>query len=548
MSSSPQTNPIVLRRGLSIGTGNAESDDEFLFDCFVDHPAVQDCIRITSPTMIVSGRTGAGKTAILRHVESTTEHNISIDPFEMSMGYVSNSDALRFLRAIGADLDLLFQVLWKHVLCIEFIRLRWNVDTSTKSQGIFARLSERFNRDERRARSLAYLDEWQSKFWITMDQNIKEITESYERKLHAEIGGEIEKFKAGGQYDKRLSLEKKSELVARTRKIISSDQLMELHGIIEILSIADNGDKMKLFYILIDKLDERWVDDTVRFRMIKALIESLKSFRKIQNLKILVALRTDVLERVVQETADISFQREKFEDNTVRLTWSSGDLLLLVNKRIEVLFKRKYTSDCVSFKEIFPPKVGQKNTFDWMLERTLLRPRDIIAFINECFDAADGHAAVNTTMMRKAEVEFSRKRRDALVQEWLSALPNIGIILDFVGKQRRTSFSVSEAFDDASIDDLSLNLCESQNGELDSLHSLCQRYCDGKGVNRLEIIQNIVSALYRTGAVGIKLHSGEHFIYSHIDQPLISKDLVSPETKIRLHPMLHAAYHLNESA
>jgi hypothetical protein len=35
---------------------------------------------------------------------------------------VSNSDALNFLHAIGADLDLLFQALWKHVLCIEFTR------------------------------------------------------------------------------------------------------------------------------------------------------------------------------------------------------------------------------------------------------------------------------------------------------------------------------------------------------------------------------------------------------------------------------------------
>ena len=79
-----------------------------------------------------------------------------------------------------------------------------------------------------------------------------------------------------------------------------------------MLSVSD-GDQMKEFYILVDRLDERWVDDSIRFRMIKALMETLKSFRKIRNLKILVALRQDVLERVVQETNDISFQREKFE-------------------------------------------------------------------------------------------------------------------------------------------------------------------------------------------------------------------------------------------
>jgi hypothetical protein len=62
------------------------------------------------------------KTAILKYIHSKSEHSVEIDPSEMAMSYVSNSDALNFLHAIGADLDLLFQALWKHVLCTEFRR------------------------------------------------------------------------------------------------------------------------------------------------------------------------------------------------------------------------------------------------------------------------------------------------------------------------------------------------------------------------------------------------------------------------------------------
>lgn len=231
MAANKVVNPVVLRRGAGIGTGNAETDDKFLFDCFVEYPPVQDCREPESPVMVVAGRTGSGKTAILRYLEAKSRHATAIDPFEMSMGYVSNSDALRFLQAIGADLDLFFQVLWKHVLCIEYIRMRWDVDSTEKSQNIFLKVFDRFTRDDRKKKSLDYIRKWQGKFWITMDQNIKELTEVIESKLHTEIGGEIEKFKAGGQYDKRMSREKKSEIVARTRKIISSDQLAELHGV-----------------------------------------------------------------------------------------------------------------------------------------------------------------------------------------------------------------------------------------------------------------------------------------------------------------------------
>jgi hypothetical protein len=65
----------------------------------------------------------------------------------MSLSYVSNSDVLSFLHAIGADLDLMFQVLWRHVLCIEFIRMRFAVDGEASSRGAFGWIVDKFSRD-----------------------------------------------------------------------------------------------------------------------------------------------------------------------------------------------------------------------------------------------------------------------------------------------------------------------------------------------------------------------------------------------------------------
>lgn len=524
--------------------GDAENDDEFLFDCFVNYPPVEECFRMTSPKMIVAGRTGEGKTAILRHIEREAEHSVFIDPSEMSMSYVSNSDTLRFLSAIGADLDLLFQVLWKHVLSIEFIRLRWDVDSTQKSKNIFARITDRFSRDERKKKAISYLQEWQGKFWITMDQNIKEITEAYETKILAEMGGEVSKFKAGGQYEKRLSAEKKSELVARSRKIINSDQLSELHGVIDMLSISEN-EQTQSFYLLIDRLDERWVDESVRFKLIKALIETLKSFRKIQNLKILVALRVDVFERVVQETSDISFQREKFEDNMIRLAWTKSEIKELVNRRIEALFKRQYTSSSVCFEDLFPTKIANKDAFDWMCERTLMRPRDMIAFVNEALEAAAGRSSVSNTALRKAEGEFARKRRDALVQEWKSAFPALEKMLNIFARKKRSIIEFRDLIADVDADEIALDLCDPKFAD-DPVGAECQVYMNSKGASPLIFMQLLVATLYRSGAVGLKLDTSEPYIYSHLNQPLVSRHLIRESSKIRLHPMLHAAYHLHE--
>lgn len=65
-----KTNPIALQAGMSIGTNAAEFDEDFLLQCFVHYPPVELCLNVKSRGMVVDGRTGAGKTAILKYVKS----------------------------------------------------------------------------------------------------------------------------------------------------------------------------------------------------------------------------------------------------------------------------------------------------------------------------------------------------------------------------------------------------------------------------------------------------------------------------------------------
>jgi hypothetical protein len=456
----------------------------------------------------------------------------------MSLSYVSNSDTLRFVQTIGGDLDLLFLALWRHVLCIEFIRLRYGVSNEEKSRNTFQRLLDRFTKDQRKQKSLHYLREWQGKFWITMDQNIREITERYEDKLQAEFGGEVNKFKAGGQYEKRISTEKKSELIARARKIISAEQLSELAGVIDMLADQSADDSMNKYYILIDKLDERWVDDSIRFKLIRALIESLKQFRRIPNLKILVALRSDILERVVQETGDIGFQREKFEDYFVRLKWSSKQLRELVERRIGLMFRRQYSAArLIKFDDVFPHRVNHMEPFDYMVDRTLMRPRDIITFVNECLKLAEDRNEVTASMIREAEREFSRIRRLALENEWRSAFPSLPRLLDYLKTLQGPTFQFPDLCLQQAVEELALPMTENRI-DFDPLHEPANRVFSGD-MSREAFMREVVGILYRVGAVGVKPNPTERFYYSHTDQPVMDMATLGEESRIRIHPMLH---------
>src|SRR5260370_42132129 len=103
-----RTNSVILRAGMSIGTNAAEFDDNFLLPCFMHYPPVEICVNVQSSGMVLDGRTGSGKTAILKYIISKKPHVVEIHPSDMSMRYVPNSDTFNSLQSIGADLDLLF--------------------------------------------------------------------------------------------------------------------------------------------------------------------------------------------------------------------------------------------------------------------------------------------------------------------------------------------------------------------------------------------------------------------------------------------------------
>ena len=122
-------NPII-RTGAKIGQIAAEADDEFLFKCFIDHPALEEIKNPTSPKMILLGSTGVGKTAFVRMIEKQERRCHSIELDELSLSYISNSDVINFLLALDVPLDHFFQALWKHVICIEYIKRNRPVGTA----------------------------------------------------------------------------------------------------------------------------------------------------------------------------------------------------------------------------------------------------------------------------------------------------------------------------------------------------------------------------------------------------------------------------------
>ncbi len=522
-----------------IGKNSAETDDEFLINCFIQHPSYGIISDLDQPKMLLAGSTGTGKTALLKHIEHIQKNSRTIELSEMAMNYIANSDALSFLRSIGVDLNPFYNLMWKHTICLEFIRLRFGVKDERGSIEAFQKIKDFFSGNDRK-KALKYLADWSDKFWIEMDENVIELTKTAEENVKAELGADFEKFKSNAGYARQLSDERKLLLQRRARNFINPRMLSELSDVISCLKEYREGYDA-IYYLMIDGLDENWVDSSIKYELIQNLIETLKNLRRIMSLKIIISIRFDIIEKISRENPSGVFQSEKYDDYIQKIIWTKDELKSLVNKRIGYLFNHKYSSNTVSFEEIFTSKVRKQDPFEYIVERTLNRPRDIIIFVNLCLERAKGSVAVNESSIISAEEVYSSNRRSALVDEWISAFPTIDALLSIIDN-RKESFEFSELIESNSFEELALKICEKDSYKTDSIYELIEMATDSDSNLKLEdILREVSERLYLCGAIGLKIEKTSSWQWFHKTHNFISKGSITEKTKMKIHPMLHIA-------
>ena len=108
-------------------------------------------------------------------------------PNDISIKFLENSDIINFFESIGVKLDLFYKLLWRHILTIEFLKLRYGLKENGNESGILQRLSEMCaSRGKKKA--IEYFNRWNDQFWIETDKDLKEIVEKFTEEVKGEIG------------------------------------------------------------------------------------------------------------------------------------------------------------------------------------------------------------------------------------------------------------------------------------------------------------------------------------------------------------------------
>jgi predicted ATPase len=362
---------IVIPRYAELGKAAAEDDDEYFEDCFIDTGLIDRLLSSDSSTSIIVGRTGSGKSALIRRIRETHDNVLEVHPENLALGYLSDSWLLKFLTDQDFDLSLFYQQLWRHVLVIELLRFYEGLDSKQKAETFLSRLNNLFRDNSGKQKAMSYLDQYGGTFWSDTDERIKRITDEFQRQVETETGGKFKLIEAKYRRGEKVGRHETKELVSTAQKIVSSVQMQELARIIDILDEDIFTDRMKKTILLIDDLDRQWADDRIRLKLIEALINAIPKFRKVRNVKIIVAMRDDLLDIVLDQASTAGFQRDKFQDYHQRITWKPFELEEFIQSRIRKLFRKKYTSEGVTLSDIIESSKSGFDHFSYICDRTL---------------------------------------------------------------------------------------------------------------------------------------------------------------------------------
>jgi hypothetical protein len=426
-------------------------------------------------------------------------------------------------------------------LVVELIRLRYRLRSEQDQKNVLERIRERFRRDKNKSEAINYLTEWAGKFWEDTELRIHEVTRKLEEDMRASLGAKASLLVGSSSAGKKYSLEERQELVHRAQAVVNEVQISKLNQVIKILAEDIFDDPQKNFYICIDRLDENWVGENLRYRLIKALLEAIKDLRIVRSAKIIIALRRDLLDRVFRQARGSGFQEEKYQQYFLELKWSPEQLFEVVERRLNRLVQRQYSGGPVHWQDLLPQRIGKEPTKECLIERTLRRPRDIIQFINCGIGCAVDRPEITATMVREAEAEYSRLRFRSLGDEWASDYPHLLDVAVSILKSRPASFRAEDVTND-DLEKLALIVIDLPGG--DRLHSASERFLEEK-MTPSEYRRSIIKVLCEVGMCGLKTAPGQSTSWSFIAKDTIRDSDISDDARIEVSPMLHRALSIN---
>lgn len=396
----------LQRWAIDLGALAAEYDS-LLRECFLPHEAYQ--LGLNGQRHLFVGRRGTGKTAMCMQLRSTLEERAGsivalIAPEDLQVKSMTEKVA----GSLEADLDpAVYEAMWGFVLCTEI------------AAALASYYEQRPHLDDKGVR--------------------QKIAEAFDA-----LGCTLRE-----DFDARLlrAIERLPAITQGTgtprERMLQQFHNREISRLLDLLrSIAEKHE----VFVLIDNLDRDWTEDYVGFAtgLLNGLLNEAQRLSKKELsgfANVLVFLRTDIYDYISQRDPDTD------KKNPLRLKWSTRALFELVTARIRVALHKAgaggQTEEEGLWNQVFVEAMEDGTpTFDYLVERTMLRPRDLLLFSSRCLDEARQrhHDRVLAEDITVAEIGFSEALFNHLKQEYALGYPDLETIgAELMGSKRMSN-------------------------------------------------------------------------------------------------------------
>jgi hypothetical protein len=528
-----------IKKGQLIGSPDAETD-ELLLSAFIPINNLEEILDTKNQKSILLGRTGSGKSAIIKYLDYKCKHLRRIDPESMSLRFLSNSTILRYFDSIGVNLNLFYKVLWKHVFIVELLKMYFE-ESQIKKQTFFDYLKSSVGNgnklNSRKDKAIKYMETWSNDFWQQTELLVKSFEKNIQEKFADSLNIDLEAIKFGFAEEKFRNENFIYEAKHKAESIISNSQVLELLDIMEIMKDDLFTDHQRKYYIVIDDLDTEWIEDSLRLELIGAMVDVIKEFRQLQGIKIIISLRENLNEIVFAKHQHKGSQREKLKPLYSKLEWSTEELKELINRRLLFLSENELDIND-AFNQI---RRSNKKGLDYVLERTFNRPRDVISFMNHIIANSNNKTSFSSDIISKAEPEYSIERFQALEDEWFENYGKISNVCGFL-RGIHNGFklkSVSEnAFTELYVENLDSSILK---GEL----LLAVKDWKNDTINFIAFEKKLIFILYRIGILGVKKSPDYPTAFYYTKEVIIEKSDISNNCKFYVHPALYSIFKIN---
>lgn len=406
----------------NFGATDADEDTLLLYT-FEDHPAYTDLLA--HERFCIVGRKGSGKTAIFKKIMALRKPNVFAFGHKFK-DYPWHHHEKQ--RKTGVPEEQCYVHAWIYLCLMSISKLLLNNDNSQPhSEGAIEPLRK--------------LESFVIDTYGSRDPDVTQIfSPAYQLKFTQNMGIDWKIFKAST----KIENVKMDDL-----PLVISDVNFNLKE-----AVISSLNPEFSYFVLFDELDLGFTKDSgsdYALRLVGLLLaaKELNTFAKINGKKMTIGtfLRDDIYDYIKFE------DKNKITENNVSLVfWDHGrqhkTLKSLMEKRFKYVFGGNAAAQWEDIFDEMHKMPGRQTKYNYMLDRTFLRPRDMIKMCNEILidykkESACGAKFSNNNVIG-AQVAYSDYLHRELEDEIFKHVPRFGEYLNVIQQLESLQFNKEE--------------------------------------------------------------------------------------------------------